>query len=131
MRAVVDTNVLVSELINPVGAPAQIVDAIRAGTLIPVISSAVLAEYQDVLRRPRFGFRTDWVDGLLSDMVALSLIVNPDAIHSDAIPDPDDRVFIALARSYGCPVVTGNIRHFPPEVGVDVLTPRECLAKLD
>ena len=130
MRAVVDTNVLVSALINPSGAPARIVDVIRAGTLVPIISSDVLAESQDVLRRPRFGFPRDWVDDLLSDMASLSLTVRPDAVDAAGFPDPDDAPFIALARHLGCPVVTGNARHFPPEVRVDVLTPGECLKKL-
>ncbi len=34
MRAVIDTNVLVSALINPFGVPGQLVDAIRVGTFV-------------------------------------------------------------------------------------------------
>lgn len=43
---------------------------------------------------------------------------------------PGDAPFIALARAFGCPVVTGNARHFPPGAGVEVLTPGQCLERL-
>jgi putative PIN family toxin of toxin-antitoxin system len=130
MRAVVDTNVLVSALINTSGAPAQIVEAIRVGTLRPVVSTQVLLEYGDVLRRPRFAFPRDLVDALLADMAALALILTPDAIDPARLPDAGDAPFIALARFAACPIVTGNVRHFPSESGVKALTPAECLGKL-
>ncbi|NEX23818.1 putative toxin-antitoxin system toxin component, PIN family [Thiorhodococcus mannitoliphagus] len=52
MRVVVDTNVFVSGLINPRGAPGA-VDAVIEGRITPVFSSETLAELQDVLARPR------------------------------------------------------------------------------
>ena len=39
------------------------------------------------------------------------------------LPDPTDAPFIALARYAGCPVITGNVKHFPAAAGVVVLTP--------
>jgi putative PIN family toxin of toxin-antitoxin system len=53
VRVVVDTNVFVSGLINPRGAPGAIVDAVIEGRITPVFSSETLAELQDVLARPR------------------------------------------------------------------------------
>ena len=53
MRVVVDTNVFVSGLIKPQGAPGAIVDAVIEGRIPPVFSSETLAELQDVLARPR------------------------------------------------------------------------------
>lgn len=39
------------------------------------------------------------------------------------LPDPTDAPFIALARHAGCPVITGNAKHFPVAAGAVVLTP--------
>ena len=53
MRIVLDTNVLVSGLHNPHGAPGRILDLIL-GARIPVLyDDRILAEYRDVLARPR------------------------------------------------------------------------------
>ena len=130
MRAVVDTNVLVSALIAPNGTPARLIEEIRRGSLAPVVSPAVLAEYEAVLRRPRFDFPTDCVDDLLADMTGLGLFARPEPIAALRLPDPGDAPFIALARHAGCPIVTGNLRHFPKHAGVEALTPAECLARI-
>jgi len=130
MLAVIDTNVLVSASINREGTPGQLVAKIRLLALTPVVSAAILDEYADVLRRPRFNFPQDWVDDLLTDMAALALHVRPANIAVADLPDPDDAPFIATALAAGCPIVTGNVRHFPAEWGVEILGPAQCLARL-
>lgn len=130
MLAVIDTNVLVSASVNREGVPGQVVAKIRALALKPVLSAAILDEYADVLRRPRFNFPRNWVDDLLADMEALALHVCPAAVATNNLPDPDDVPFIATALAANCPVVTGNARHFPTGCGVEVLNPAQCLARL-
>jgi predicted nucleic acid-binding protein len=130
--------VLVSALITPNSTPARLIEEIRCGSLTPVVSPAVLAEYEAVLRRPRFDFPTDCVDDLLTDMTGLGLLARPEPIAALRLPDPADAPFIprgfplviALARHAGCPIVTGNVCHFPKHAGVEVLTPAECLARI-
>ena len=51
MRAVIDTNVLVSGLLWH-GIPHRLIEQIRAGTLTLIASSALLAELDEVIRRP-------------------------------------------------------------------------------
>ena len=53
MIIVLDTNVLVSGIINPHGPPGRIVDLLRAGELRLAVDDRILSEYTDVLRRPR------------------------------------------------------------------------------
>lgn len=130
MLAVIDTNVLVSASIHRQGVPGRVVAKIRTLALKPVLSTAILDEYATVLRRPRFNFPRDWVDDLLADMAALALHLRPAAIATANLPDPDDAPFIATARAANCPIVTGNARHFPAEIGVEVLSPAQCLARL-
>jgi hypothetical protein len=53
IRAVLDTNVLVSALINPRGTPAQILDLWRGDRFLVLTSEAMMAELEDVLARMR------------------------------------------------------------------------------
>ena len=65
MTIVVDTNVLVSGLLNPYGAPGQIVNLIAAGELSLAFDARILGEYRNVLLRPAFSFRLGHVHALL------------------------------------------------------------------
>lgn len=130
LRVVVDTNVLVSAALKETGAPAQVIAAIGQGRLEPLVSRAILAEYREVLSRPRFNFPAPLIAAFLDTFSEFALTLEPDTSPFPALPDPDDAPFIALARFAGCPVVTGNTRHFPPETAVEVLTPGECLARV-
>ncbi len=48
-----------------------------------------------------------------------------------AMVDPDDRVFVEVARTGRADaIVTGNGKHFPDEVGVLVLSSAALLEKL-
>lgn len=130
MLAVIDTNVLVSAAINRKGPPAMVVAMVRGGEIVPVVSPTILAEYSEVLHRSKFGFAREWVDELLEDMAGLGRWLQPPPMDRSALPDPGDAPFIAAALHAGCPVVTGNARHFPPDCGVTVLSPAQCLAQL-
>lgn len=130
MRAVIDTNILVSALLTPGGISAQLIAAIRSQALIPAVSQDILAEYAEVLNRPRFSFANDRIASLLEDMKGLSLLMKPQPILLQNLPDPDDAPFIAAALTAGCAIITGNSKHFPPETGVEILSPAEALARL-
>ena len=60
MKIVIDTNVLISGMLNPSGPPGKIVDLLRSGALQAVVDDRILSEYADVLRREYFlGYFTD------------------------------------------------------------------------
>jgi putative PIN family toxin of toxin-antitoxin system len=65
IRAVIDTNVLVSAMISSAGNEALLLMAINQGLVTPYFSPEILNEYSDVLLRPRFGFPAKEVDALL------------------------------------------------------------------
>ena len=52
IRAVVDSNVCVSALLNPTGHPAQISKAFLADKFVALLPAAVLREIKAVLARP-------------------------------------------------------------------------------
>ncbi len=56
MRAIIDTNIVVSALLRPGSLPDLVVRAIEAQRLTPVVCSAIMAEYTNVLARPKFSF---------------------------------------------------------------------------
>ncbi len=53
VKAVIDTNIWVSALLNPSGYPARLRKAFEEGLIEVVISEPILREITDVLSRPR------------------------------------------------------------------------------
>jgi putative PIN family toxin of toxin-antitoxin system len=74
---VIDTNVLVSGLLNPQGNPATIIRMIIARTIRTILDSRIFHEYDVVLKRPRFGFSPDDVNALLSFFKQIGLWIVP------------------------------------------------------
>ena len=61
MLLVVDTNVLVSGLLQARGPSGQIVRGLANGALNLAFDARILIEYQEVLRRPKFRFDPELV----------------------------------------------------------------------
>jgi putative PIN family toxin of toxin-antitoxin system len=56
-RLVLDTNILVRAFINPSSDSGRILRACEARLLVPLLSSAVLREYREILGRPQLCLR--------------------------------------------------------------------------
>jgi len=132
MRVVVDTNVLVSGLMNPHGPiPGHVLDALLAGGII-LLHDDRLSEYWEVLTRPMFVFRRADVESLLH-----FIDFNGEHISGKDIgvvlPDPSDLPFLEIATAgLADALITGNLRHFKPTRGrheVYVCTPAEFLKR--
>ena len=133
MRLVVlDTNVIVSASISPAGPPAKIITGwVLGGAVQLVTSPQVVAEYREVVRRPKFrryGFPPLWLEFLIEESLWLP---DPES-WVQRCPDPKDAPFLALACAAGAWLVTGNLKHFPEAArnGVTVLSPADYLAHL-
>jgi putative PIN family toxin of toxin-antitoxin system len=133
VRVVLDTNVLVSALLTGGGAPDMAVQLVLQGAATLLVDSRILAEYDDVTARPRFGFDERERRAML-DVLALTaehVVARPSRL---LLPDPDDRVFVEVALAGRADViVTGNVKHFIPrrgELGVAVQTPRAFVDSL-
>lgn len=112
LNVVLDTNVLVSALISPEGAPAKILALVLNGRINPCYDSRILSEYETVLRRPKFPFSSQEVAGLLQVIVqnGLSLVAAP---RLEVFIDEADKKFYEVAKSGRATLITGNRRHFP------------------
>ncbi|MGO8759482.1 MAG: putative toxin-antitoxin system toxin component, PIN family [Terracidiphilus sp.] len=115
IRAVLDTNVIVSALISPFGNEALVLLAVEKRRLTPCFSPSILAEYTGVLSRPKFDFAQREIDGLIELLRRAGLLFEPPP-SVGASPDPKDEPFIACAQAAGAAfLVTGNKRHFPAQ----------------
>lgn len=133
MRVVVDTNVLVSGVINPHGSPGRVVDSIVSQRITVLYDDRILLEYRDVLLRPFFGFQPADVNSLL-DFIAFSgeqITAGPVNV---VLPDATDLPFLEVAVAGSADaVVTGNLKHFKPVRGrhtVSILSPAEVLRRI-
>ena len=112
LRAVLDTNVLVSALWTPAGNASTIINLILADKLIPCFDQQILHEYRTVLSRPRLAFPGNQVDELLLEISSrgLSVVVLPSIIP---MSDESDRKFYDIAQNCKAYLITGNIKHYP------------------
>jgi putative PIN family toxin of toxin-antitoxin system len=53
IRVVLDTNVIVSALLQPLGPPAAVFLLVASGAAQMCVSGNIYAEYEEVIRRPR------------------------------------------------------------------------------
>lgn len=133
MKIVLDTNVLVSGLINPHHAPGRIIDQLRNRTLQLTVDDRILAEYYSVLMGTRL---RKWVDEDDARNLLAFLFFDSErivaSIHVHELPDPGDVPFLEVSMTANVPLVTGNLKHFPAKLrrGHVVLTPVEFLRTL-
>ena len=129
IRVVLDTNVVVSALLNPQGAPGQIfLMILQEPDLELCMSAGVFAEYEEVIRRPRLQRSQSEIDDVLKTVREQGLWVKPtDKVHG--CEDADDDIFLECAEAADAQyIVTGNTKHFPSSWGsTRIVTPREFL----
>jgi len=138
IRAVVDTNTLISGLISPLGAPAQITRHWKRGDFLLLTSPALLAELRRVLEYPRIADRLGWLDEERTQFVesfeALALIT-PGVLTLPGITrDPKDDPVVACAVEGGAGfIVSGDqdLLVLGTYGKVRMVTPREFLALLE
>ncbi|HFD40079.1 MAG TPA: putative toxin-antitoxin system toxin component, PIN family [Anaerolineae bacterium] len=101
IRAVIDTNTLVSGLISPLGTPAQIIDHWRTGRFLLLTSPALLDELRRVLGYPRVATRLGWSEPeraqFLSSLETLALVTPGNLQLPGVTRDPKDDAVVACA----------------------------------
>ena len=128
MLLVVDTNVVVSGLLQARGPSGQIVRWLANGALTLAFDARILIEYREVLGRPKFRFDPELVGEFLDHLERTGLSTAPAPLRTH-LADPDDEPFLEVALAAKVPfLVTGNQRHFPKQMeGVQIVSPRELV----
>lgn len=124
---IIDTNVLVSAVLNWNSVPGKIMELVFSGIIIPALNQEVLKEYREVLLRDKFHLTEEIVDDIIDAIEEISLNIIPEKLDIE-LPDVKDRVFYEITmelREEEAYLVTGNIKHFPEEEFI--VTPREML----
>jgi uncharacterized protein len=115
MRVVLDTNVLVSALINPGGIPATILNLLLNGKTTVLYDNRILEEYKDVLSRQKFHFKKNLILNLIDYVRQEGEFVAAEPIRLPSISE-DDKMFYEVAITGRAEfLITGNKRHFPTE----------------
>lgn len=114
MLVVFDTNVVVSALLSPYGRPAALFRRIGSGTLKPCCDERILAEYETVLRREKFGFSNEYVDVIMAFLRTHCLLVTPVSMQIEFV-DESDKKFYEVAKFCNAILITGNRKHFPDD----------------
>jgi hypothetical protein len=133
MRVVLDPNVLISALLSPSGAPAQLVRAWRAGALDLVMSPALLDELARALDYPKILNRVPppeaelWLR-LLGDEALV--IHDPEEPPPVSCSDPDDDYLISLASAARAVLVSGDTALLALADRIPVRSPAEALSLL-
>jgi len=129
-RLVIDTNVIVSSLIQK-SFPYKIInDFFIEGRVNLCVSEMLMAEYYEVLRRPKFSQYPDFTgraEALLADVETKSLKFYPE-ISIDLLSDKDDNMILELADACSADyIITGNTNHFTFSFykHTQIVTPRE------
>jgi len=128
IRVVIDTNVVISATLPSGGLPEAVFNLAVNRRVQLCVSEAILAEYEEVLRRPRLNIRLEKVAVALTRIREAAVCVAPAATVT-ACSDPDDNIFLECAEAAQADyVVTGNAADFPAQWATTrVVTPRQFL----
>ena len=138
MKAVLDTNVVVSGVIKREGPPGQILRALlEEGRFTGVTSLEILAEIREVLSREKIrkyhGWTDEQIDSFVAFLYAQSAVTEGKLAVDIITKDPRDNKFLACAREGNAEyLVTGNDHLLELGVyrGTQILSPAPFLALL-
>jgi len=137
VRVVIDTNVLLSAVMSPLGVPGAIFRAWRSGRFALVVSPALLAELKRTLAYPRIRIRTGWgeeeEDRFLQLLADDAMLVEPTGSLSVSRDPDDDRVLEAAEAGGADYIVSGDedLLTLREHRGSRIVSPAQFAALLD
>ena len=134
-RAVVDTNVLRPGLYSAKGASFVILRAIEERRLVPVLSTTLLFEYEEIVRRHQEALRLSnrAVEDVLDAFCERGEHRRIYFLWRPQLADPkDDHILELAVASESVPIVTYNVKDFgaADRFGVRVMKPAELIGEL-
>lgn len=137
MRAVLDTNVLISALLWR-GPSHALLAHVRAGTVSLVSSPALLAELADVIGRAKFDailVKTKTSrEQSLAEVRQLAEIIEPPPLPQPVCRDPDDDQVLALAIAAKVEVIVSgddDLLSLKSFEGIPIVAPAAAVAMVD
>jgi putative PIN family toxin of toxin-antitoxin system len=129
VKAVLDTNVVVSANLVDEGPSAAILDLALNKNILMVISPPVLEEYEKVSHRVRLKLDPARVAGVMALIRKNGLLVHPtDTAMAARGDESDNRILECAGAGEADYIVTGNTKHFPETFEQSrVVTPRQFI----
>ena len=139
-RIVIDTNVIVSAVLNPHGKPAVILDAVIDGDLNLIVSPDMLEEARRVFSYPKIqkilkqnNISLNEVKNYI-DRLSKTAIIVPGKIKLDVIKDdPDDNIVLACALEGKANYIVSGDQHLTSlktYQALEIVTPAVFLSHL-
>jgi putative PIN family toxin of toxin-antitoxin system len=134
-RVVMDTNVLYAGLYSAEGKSHQLLQAIAGGRVRIVLSTPMLFEYEDVLKRNQtvLSLSEAEIDAVLDSLCALADFQEVYFLWRPCLPDARDDMVLELAVAAQVQrIVSFNAKDFRPasRFGIEVVTPKTVLEDL-
>jgi len=134
VRVVLDTNIIISAFISPLGAPAEIFELFLEGNIINYTSEEIIKEVVIVIHRPEFIGCIEHHDKqfMLDNFRTLSLIIKPNSKDKVIKEDPKNDKFINCALDANATIISGDkhLLSLGKYEGITILSPREFLERL-
>ncbi|NOY07947.1 MAG: putative toxin-antitoxin system toxin component, PIN family [Spirochaetes bacterium] len=125
MKIVLDTNVLISGVINPDGKPVKIVNLLLNEKVKLLYDNRIIREYSEVLCRKKFSFTPNMIVPLIDFIKMEGEFVAANPVNAE-MEDESDKKFLEAAMSGKAEyLITGNKKHFPKSKFI--VTPAEFL----
>ncbi len=118
IRVVLDTNIVVSALLQPLGPSAQIFVVSLGGSIQLCVSGSVYAEYEEVISRPRLKRSEEIIAATLQSIREKGFWVRP-VEKVQACLDPDDDIFLECAQAAHADYLVTGPQGFSCAVGGD------------
>jgi putative PIN family toxin of toxin-antitoxin system len=137
-QVVVDTCVIVAGLRSQLGASNRLLTLVAERKLVPLVTTALFLEYEDVLSRPEqrlaTGMSKEDVAGFLSALASAAYPVDVHFMWRPQLADPaDELVLEAAVNGRASAIVTHNLRDFSSAAKafkVEVITPSTMLQRI-
>lgn len=137
IRAVLDTNVLISGLVSQKGLPRQILDAWLEGRYTLVISLYLVDELAHVLTYPRIAERVrltqEELDAILAALLSQAELTSAELRLPGVTRDPkDDPVVACAVEGQAGYIVSGDqdLLVLGEYEGIEIITPRQFVELL-
>ena len=132
LRIVLDTNVLVSAGLKPLGPQAEIMNLVMAGEIELCISEPMLTEYREVFSRRKFAhISATRFANLLAFIESDATRFTPTRQLKISQHDSDNCFYECADAAEADYIVTGNLKHFTkPYKTTKIINTRQLLELL-
>jgi len=131
MRAILDTNVLISAYVFPGGKPEAVYRLALEGHLDIGTSRTLLAEFGRVLEQ-KFDWDPGRVEAAVAQITRIATVVEPSEAVRVVRPDPADDRVLEAARAFEADLIVSGDQHLlglGAWHAIEIITPAEFVAR--